>query len=372
MANHYQPILNSQRIEYHIPSSNDAIQYDHYQRSHNYHRHPNDTCQSYAPGEMLLQPYRFIFSTLIAITALITLLLNLFVIGTLVLNDNCERNKTKNSGNRSLILRTKYTNTHLSFISLSISVIIYSSICVPGMYLQTIDNHNRRNFMIRILKFCFYVSPIASSFVHLLMAFDRKHYSSRVQLIITLIRLLLSFTIPSVLTLAIYLSLAYKLAKIQREEMAELKVSLLKNKQSIVKHRRVIVKIIILGLTHFICWVPFSLVESLNDLFPDLFHRCSSDIHMPIYYRLMSVLILLTSMSGIAYPILYCFVSIEFRRRLERHLLSFCGRNKHGTESSGSGKSSNTRSISDENDNTFKLAPNHSMIIQYNGTESKL
>lgn len=361
---------------------------------------------------MLLQPYRFIFSTLIAITALITLLLNLFVIGTLVLNDNCERNKTKNSGNRSLILRTKYTNTHLSFISLSISVIIYSSICVPGMYLQTIDNHNRRNFMIRILKFCFYVSPIASSFVHLLMAFDRylaikslfsfrrywyqrhyllciillwtasiaiivpffwyKHYSSRVQLIITLIRLLLSFTIPSVLTLAIYLSLAYKLAKIQREEMAELKVSLLKNKQSIVKHRRVIVKIIILGLTHFICWVPFSLVESLNDLFPDLFHRCSSDIHMPIYYRLMSVLILLTSMSGIAYPILYCFVSIEFRRRLERHLLSFCGRNKHGTESSGSGKSSNTRSISDENDNTFKLAPNHSMIIQYNDTESKL
>lgn len=198
---------------------------------------------------------------------------------------------------------------------------------------------------------------------------------------ITLVRLLFTFSIPSLLTLAIYLSLAYELSKVNREEMAELRVSLMQNKQTIVKHRKVmstsalvlsctilsfflslqiIVKIIILAFTHFLCWFPFSVVESLNDLFPDLFHRCSSDIHMHIYYRLMAVLILITSMSGIAYPILYCFVSKEFRvcvhfsmrvstilpnhtnvskKLFKRHLWSFCavkgagGRLKHHSSS---------------------------------------
>ena len=76
---------------------------------------------------------------------------------------------------------------------------------------------------------------------------------------------------------------------------------------------QIIVKIIILAITHFLAWFPFSVVESLNDLFPDLFHRCKTDIHMLTYYRLMAILILITSMSGVAYPILYCFVSHEFR-----------------------------------------------------------
>lgn len=77
-------------------------------------------------------------------------------------------------------LTTSYSNTHQSFISLSISVILYSSICVPVMYLETIDSPLISTFsmfyncfMIKALKFCFYVSPIASSFMHLLMAFDR-------------------------------------------------------------------------------------------------------------------------------------------------------------------------------------------------------
>ena len=77
--------------------------------------------------------------------------------------------------------RTTYSNTHQSFISLSISVIIYSSICVPGMYLRTIDEKMEKSgqeepgshLFIRVLIFSFYVSPIASSFMHLLMAFDR-------------------------------------------------------------------------------------------------------------------------------------------------------------------------------------------------------
>lgn len=77
-------------------------------------------------------------------------------------------------------LTTSYSNTHQSFISLSISVILYSSICVPVIYLETIDSPLisafsmfSNCFVIKALKFCFYVSPIASSFMHLLMAFDR-------------------------------------------------------------------------------------------------------------------------------------------------------------------------------------------------------
>lgn len=80
-------------------------------------------------------------------------------------------------------------------------------------------------------------------------------------------------------------------------------------------------KIIILALTHFLCWFPFSVVESLNDLFPDLFHKCGSDVHVHIYYQVMAFLILGTSMSGIAYPILYCFVSKEFRVSTLVHLI---------------------------------------------------
>lgn len=125
---------------------------------------------------MLPHPYKLFFSISIAVTALVTLLLNLFIILTVIIsNDNSEKigpAKGKTDNGR-VQLRKKYSNTHLSFISLSVSVIIYSSICVPGMYLQTIDNHNKHNFAIRILIFGFYVSPIASSFMHLLMAFDR-------------------------------------------------------------------------------------------------------------------------------------------------------------------------------------------------------
>ena len=74
-----------------------------------------------------------------------------------------------------------------------------------------------------------------------------------------------------------------------------------------------IFKIVTLAVVHLFCWLPFSVVESLNDLFPDLFHRCSSDIHMQIYYRSLSILILITSMSGIVYPVLYCFVWNNFK-----------------------------------------------------------
>lgn len=140
-----------------------------------HHRHPNDTCDSFAPEEMLPHPYRLFFTISIAATALISFLLNLFIILTVILsNDNTDNTahvKEKNKGR--VQFRKKYSNTHLSFISLSVSVIIYSSICVPGMYLQTIDDHNKHNFIIRALIFGFYVAPIASSFMHLLMAFDR-------------------------------------------------------------------------------------------------------------------------------------------------------------------------------------------------------
>ncbi len=147
---------------------------DHYDGGH--HRHPNDTCDSFAPEEMLPHPYKLFFSISIAATALVTLFLNLFVILTIIIsNDNFRVNgivKRQNESGR-VQLRRKYSNSYLSFISLAVSVIMYSSICVPGMYLQTIDDHNKHNFVIRVLIFGFYVSPIASSFMHLLMAFDR-------------------------------------------------------------------------------------------------------------------------------------------------------------------------------------------------------
>lgn len=145
---------------------------DHYEGG--YHRHPEDTCDSFAPDQILSSWYRLFFGISIALTALITLLLNLFVIVTLMISDNSGSNcqKTRKSDFR-FRLRTNFSNTHLSFISLSISVILYSSICVPGMYLKTIDDQNKADFLIRVLIFGFYVSPIASSFMHLLMAFDR-------------------------------------------------------------------------------------------------------------------------------------------------------------------------------------------------------
>ena len=147
-----------------------------------YHRHPNDSCMLYAPSDKLPDPYRLIFGLAIIITAFIAFLLNLFVIITLIINYRHQRaNQSSNSNNSNsstkvdnrIQLRTSYSNTHQSFISLSISVITYSSICVPGMYLKTIDNFTSNEFIIKVLIFSFYVSPIASSFMHLLMAFDR-------------------------------------------------------------------------------------------------------------------------------------------------------------------------------------------------------
>ena len=66
-----------------------------------------------------------------------------------------------------------------------------------------------------------------------------KQFSNNVQFAITLIRLLFTFSIPSLLTLAIYLSLACELAKVNKEEVLELRVSLMQNKQTIIKHRKV-------------------------------------------------------------------------------------------------------------------------------------
>mgnify|MGYP000698714367 CR=1 FL=1 len=168
---------------YTLPSQVNLEDYDHYEH---HHRHPNDTCESFAPDEVLPMPFRLIFSAMIALTALISFLLNIFVIFTLILNDaercgnsnsNAYKNNSGSNGSQKErhrnIWRSKYSNTHLSFISLSIAVILYSSICVPGMYIKSIDNHSKSNFITRILNFGFHVSPIAGSFMHLLMAFDR-------------------------------------------------------------------------------------------------------------------------------------------------------------------------------------------------------
>lgn len=188
-------------------------------------------CTIFAPFEMLDQWQRIVFGSMIFLTAFITFLLNVMVIVTLVKNKayqhrqkrlvlgsqvkkislatnklmnsdsmlteldvsesnrmmadvSLSRNKgfdrvslqnsPSNSGRNSLSSNS-YSHTHQSFISLSISVILYSSICVPAMYLETINQipKHYNGIIIRALRFCFYVSPIASSFMHLLMAFDR-------------------------------------------------------------------------------------------------------------------------------------------------------------------------------------------------------
>lgn len=136
-------------------------------------------CEPYAPNDRLGDPYRVIFGFAIFATALIAFLLNLFVIITLCVHQRNQRRRFESNRGTfetrlTRVSRVTLSNTHKSFISLSISVIIYSSICVPAMYLQTIDNGFTSNqFVIYALMFCFYVSPIASSFMHLLMAIDR-------------------------------------------------------------------------------------------------------------------------------------------------------------------------------------------------------
>ena len=139
------------------------------------HLHPDD-CRSYAPRDELGSWSRF-FDITIILTALITFILNMFVIFILISNYRAlnrqtprKRQSERSSDNLSM------SNTHLSFISLSLSVILYSSICVPALYFHTIDDHesNQKSLlMFTFLKFLFYSSPIASSFVNLFMAFDR-------------------------------------------------------------------------------------------------------------------------------------------------------------------------------------------------------
>lgn len=60
-------------------------------------------------------------------------------------------------------------------------------------------------------------------------------FSADVKFTITLIRLLFTFSIPCLLTLAIYLSLACELARVNKEEVFDL----MKNKPTIIKHRKV-------------------------------------------------------------------------------------------------------------------------------------
>ncbi|KAF7490641.1 hypothetical protein SSS_01126 [Sarcoptes scabiei] len=265
------------------------------------------------------------------------------------------QNSPSNSGRNSLSSNS-YSHTHQSFISLSISVILYSSICVPAMYLETINQipKHYNGIIIRALRFCFYVSPIASSFMHLLMAFDRflaikrcfqsesywyrRHYTSCIlliwlssimivtpffrynqygrtmQIVLTLLRLMFTFSIPSILTLALYVSIAYELHRVRKETRTV--NEFLANNSFICQNPNIICKIMVLAGIHFLCWFPFSVAESLSDLFPRSFHYCDSET----YHRLMALLILITSMSGIAYPILYCFVSNEFRKTIRSRL----------------------------------------------------
>ncbi|KAH9522008.1 hypothetical protein DERF_005612 [Dermatophagoides farinae] len=394
--------------------------------NHNNNSNNNLLCQPHAPVEMLDEWEQMLFGSSIFITAIITFLLNLFVIITLILNRYCNAEQSgggsrqnslsttstmvntssqyknnnlvnKRLSNDSTIVRgvvssiatttatttttttatattsRSFSHTQQSFISLSISVILYSSICVPAMYLETIEIlpttttttttttlcSNYYCFIITSLRFGFYVAPIASSFMHLLMAFDRylaikqcylfqsywyrRHYTlcimlvwmasiliiipffwyhqfgRTIQILLTLIRLMFTFSIPSLLTLYLYLSIACELKRVAVETI--IVTPFITNNRLISKHREIIAKIILLALIHFLCWFPFSVMESLNDLFPDLFRQC--DFQIQTYYSIMAILILFTSMSGIAYPILYCFVSSEYRKIFSQKLTMF-------------------------------------------------
>jgi len=143
------------------------------------HEHGPDDCRSYAPrGEP--GSWSPAFDLSISLTALLTFFFNIFVVIILVsnyraLNRRNGRKRSPETNNETLTM----SNTHLSFISLSVSVILYSSICVPALYFHTIDDHETQNqgtsswVLFMLLKFLFYTSPIASSFVNLFMSFDR-------------------------------------------------------------------------------------------------------------------------------------------------------------------------------------------------------
>nr|XP_027204492.1 bromodomain and WD repeat-containing DDB_G0285837-like [Dermatophagoides pteronyssinus] len=369
----------------------------------------DNLCQLHAPVEMLDEWKQLLFGSSIFITAIITFLLNLFVIITLIINRYCNFDQsgsrqnslsttttipaaaaaaaTATNNNKQMISNDtivvhrvssisssksstttikSFSHTQQSFISLSISVILYSSICVPAMYLETIEQLPTtcsNCFIITSLRFGFYVAPIASSFMHLLMAFDRyvlrylaikqcylfqsywyrRHYTfcivlvwiastliiipffwyhkfgRTMQILLTLMRLMLTFSIPSLLTLYLYLSIACELKRVASTTI--IVTPFITNNRLILKHREIIAKIILLALIHFLCWFPFSVMESLNDLFPDLFSQCN--FQLQTYYCTMAILILFTSMSGIAYPILYCFVSSEFRKIFSQKLTIF-------------------------------------------------
>ena len=163
------------------------------------------------------------------------------------------------------------------------------------------------------------------------------------QVSLTITRLMVSFTVPSILSLILYIRIAIILVKFSQ------KISGFQS--SIQQNRVVAIKLLILAVTHFICWFPFSVVESLNDLFPDMFHRCETDVHKHIYYRTIAILILLTSLSGIAYPILYCFVSQQFQKILRRQLHHLCD-----SKSMNRYKSNLKHSASDRT-NTTELLP---------------
>ncbi|KAF7491114.1 hypothetical protein SSS_06142 [Sarcoptes scabiei] len=330
-------------------------------------------CTIFAPFEMLDQWQRIVFGSMIFLTAFITFLLNVMVIVTLVKNKAYQHrqkrlvlgsqvkkislatNKLMNSDSMLTELDVSESNRMMADVSF-ISVILYSSICVPAMYLETINQipKHYNGIIIRALRFCFYVSPIASSFMHLLMAFDRflaikrcfqsesywyrRHYTSCIlliwlssimivtpffrynqygrtmQIVLTLLRLMFTFSIPSILTLALYVSIAYELHRVRKETRTV--NEFLANNSFICQNPNIICKIMVLAGIHFLCWFPFSVAESLSDLFPRSFHYCDSET----YHRLMALLILITSMSGIAYPILYCFVSNEFRKTIRSRL----------------------------------------------------
>src|SRR6218665_4057097 len=139
------------------------------------HEHHADDCRSYAPRDEL-GSWSKMFDVTIVLTALLTFIFNMFVVIILVSNYRAlQRRTSRKKASESSSENLTMSNTHLSFISLSISVILYSSICVPALYFHTIDDHqNQKSWLLfMFLKFLFYSSPIASSFVNLFMSFDR-------------------------------------------------------------------------------------------------------------------------------------------------------------------------------------------------------
>lgn len=173
----------------------------------------------------------------------------------------------------------------------------------------------------------FWIRAVFSQFVYSWLV-NSNTYSENVRKTMTLVRLTFTFSLPTLATLVLYIKVAWQLSEyktLQQEFLVQNAELLKKNKTVKISFLivwcsfsnflilQIITKILLLAFTHFLCWFPLSVVESLNDLFPSLFHRCDTDIHHYFYYRIKSILILITSLSGVIYPILYCFVSSQFK-----------------------------------------------------------